>query len=333
MKKTLLALTLLLTLLLPAALTACGNEPDDIEISIFTLNGTTGFGVAPLMDRAKNGESEGKYVFTVRSDASDVTAALINGDADIAMLPTNAAANLWNVTNGGVRILAVNTRGCLYLLCKGETAVTSFADLKGKTVYVPAQNPTVIFTALCQKNGLEIGKDVTVDSVSYAAAANLRDAVASGAVDYAVLPEPMVTIAMSSAKQNGVTLQKSLDLNAEWHRFYPEGSLVQGCVVARTAFLEEHPDAAARFLDEYRASVNDLLEHPAEGAQKIVSAGIFTNAAVAEKALPGCNICYLDGEGMKSAMQTYLSVLLSIQPKSIGGTLPGENFYYLPEQK
>lgn len=166
-------------------------------IRVYSLNGTTGFGMAKLMNDAKNGTASQNYSFEVKSDASDVTTALINGDVDIAALPTNAAANVYNKTQGGVKILAVNTLGCLYLLTNQNATVTSFADLKGKTVYVPAQNPTFIFTYLCQQNGLEIGKDVIIDSQSYAAAANLRDAVAAGVVDIAVLPEPMVTIAMS----------------------------------------------------------------------------------------------------------------------------------------
>lgn len=170
---------------------------DDTTIRVFALNGTTGFGMAKLMNDAKNGTASQNYSFEVKSDASDVTTALINGDVDIAALPTNAAANVYNKTQGGVKILAVNTLGCLYLLTNQNATVTSFADLKGKTVYVPAQNPTFIFTYLCKQNGLEIGKDVIIDSQSYAAAANLRDAVAAGVVDIAVLPEPMVTIAMS----------------------------------------------------------------------------------------------------------------------------------------
>lgn len=169
---------------------------DNTTVRVFTLNGTTGFGMAKLMNDAKSGTASQNYSFEVKSDASVVTDALINGDVDIAALPTNAAANVYNKTQGGVKILAVNTLGCLYLLTNQNTTVTSFADLKGKTVYVPAQNPTFIFTYLCRQNGLEIGKDVIIDS-QYAAAANLRDAVTAGVVDIAVLPEPMVTIAMS----------------------------------------------------------------------------------------------------------------------------------------
>ncbi|MBQ8416821.1 MAG: ABC transporter substrate-binding protein [Clostridia bacterium] len=180
---------------------SCGKA-----INVYTLNGTTGFGMAKLMNDAKNGDTLESYTFSVQSDATIVTAALINGSADIAALPTNAASTVYNKTGGEVCVIAVNTLGCLYLLTNQNETVSSFADLKGKTVYVPAQNPTFIFTYLCKMNGLEIGKDIIIDSSTYAKPADLRTAVAAGLVDIAVLPEPMVTIAINAV--NAANAQK-----------------------------------------------------------------------------------------------------------------------------
>ena len=314
---------LLAALMLLSLMTACKAKTPD-TINIYTLNGTTGFGMAKLL----NDNTEGKYTITVKTDASEVTAALINGDVDIAALPTNAAANVYNKTQGGVKILAVNTLGCLYLLTKEGVTVSSFADLAGKTVYVPAQNPTFIFTDLCKKNNLIPGTDITIDSTSYAKPDALRDALASGAVDIAVLPEPMVTIAVSSAKKNNINLTNALDLTVEWNKVNAEGSLVQGCVVVRTEFLETYPEAVAEFLTAYEASINYLNENPAQAAQMIADNGIFANATVAEKAIPKCNVCYLDGAEMKAAMEVYLTALSGINAASIGGAMPSEDFYY-----
>ncbi len=296
-------------------------------LNVYTLNGTTGFGMAKMIADNKT-KTDSIYKFAVKTDASEVTAALINGDVDIAALPTNAAANVYTKTNGGVKILAVNTLGCLYLLVKDGVEVSSMADLRGKTVYAPAQNPTFIFTDLCKKNNLIPGTDITIDSTSFAQPANLRDAIASGAIEIAVLPEPMVTMAISKATSNGVTLKNAMDLTAEWDKVNPAGSLVQGCVVVRTAFLEQYPDAVEMFLTEYEASVNYLLENVSAGAQLIVEAGIFAQAAVAEKAIPKCNICFVTGDTMKSAMKLYLKALYDINPMSVGGALPADDFYY-----
>lgn len=329
MKTKILAL-LLATLMLASLFVACKKEEpkDDAPIRIYTLNGTTGFGMAKLMNDSADGK---KYEITVKTDAADVTAALITGDVDIAALPTNAAANVYNKTEGGVKILAVNTLGCLYLLTKDGVTVSSFEDLRGKTICVPAQNPAFIFTDLCKKNGLTPGTDITIDSTSYAQPANLRDAVASGAVEIAVLPEPLATVAMAKAKQAGITLKNAMDLTKEWDKVNTPGSLVQGCVVVRTEYLEKNPEKVKAFLDDYKASIEYLNANVADAAQMIESTGIFAQAAVAEKAIPKCNVCYLDGTAMKSAMEVYLTALMNINAGSIGGKLPGADFYYNAE--
>ena len=329
MKLRLFALLLSLVLLLPVV--SCTVPQDETEINIYTLNGTTGFGMAKLMSDAKSDEALSGYKFEVKSDASDVTAALINGDADIAALPTNAASNVYNVTNGKVKILAVNTLGCLYLLTNQNATAKSFEDLKGKTVYVPAQNPTFIFKYLCEKNGLTVGKDITIDSTSYAAPAALKDAVAQGVVDLAVLPEPMVTLATSAAKKSGAaTLTVAMDLTEQWNLVSEKDTLVQGCVVVRSEFLESHPEAVTKFLAAYKESIQYLEEDLEAASQMIKDNGIFTNAEVAKAAIPKCNVCYMDGAAMKSAMNTYLSVLYGINPAAVGGALPADDFYYIP---
>lgn len=319
---------LVLALLMLFSLVACNQKKDDVTTKIYTLNGTTGFGMAKMMNDNKNSTSEQKpYEFTVKADASDVTAALINGDADIAALPTNAAANVYQKTNGGVEILAVNTLGCLYLLSTDGTTVASFEDLRGKTVYVPAQNPTFIFKYLCQENGLTVGTDIFIEN-QYAQPAALKDAVASGSVALAVLPEPMVTIATNAGAQNSVTVANVMDLSEEWDKISPQGVLVQGCVVVRKEFLQAHPEAVKKFLTDYKASIAYLTENLDNASQMIVDNGIFTNAGVAKKAIPNCNVTYMDGDNMKTAMKNYLSVLYSIAPASVGNALPEDDFYY-----
>ena len=289
--------------------------------TVMVLNGTTGFGMAKLMADAADGAAGLDYAFSVESDASAVSAALVNGTCDIAALPTNAAAAVYNKTQGGVQLLALNTRGVLYLVVNSQSGpvVESLADLEGMTVYAPAQNPTFIFKAICQAAGV----DVTVDD-TYAQPADLRTALAAGEVDMAVLPEPMVTIAMAA----NADLTVALDLTAEWDKVYPAGSLVQGCVVARTAFVEENPQAVDTFLAEYAGSVALLDADPDAAAALIEQTGVFAQAAVARKAIPNCNVCFLTGGEMKTAMSGYLSVLYDLAPESVGGALPGDDFYY-----
>ncbi len=293
----------------------------NLDVSVMVLNGTTGFGMAKLMADAEAGEAALNYSFSVETDASNVTAALISGSTDIAALPTNAAATVYNKTEGGVQIAAINTLGVLYLVVNSDNAaVSSLEDLEGMTVYVPAQNPTFIFRAITEAAGVSVEIDNT-----YAQPADLRTALASGEVDIAVLPEPMVTIACAANE----SLSVALDLTAAWDEVQEPGSLVQGCVVVRTAFAEEHPDAVAAFLEEYEASIAYLTENTDDAAQLIEQTGVFPQAAVAKKAIPNCNVCFLTGEEMKAAMNRYAEIMFSLEPASVGGAIPGDSFYFV----
>ena len=288
-------------------------------VNVMVLNGTTGFGMASLMDAAANGQAAQEYNFTVETDASNIVAALANGSADIAALPTNAAATVYNKTQGKVQVLALNTLGVLYLVTDGSVTVESMADLAGQTVYAPAQNPSFIFQHLVDANGVE---NVTVDN-TYAQPADLNTAVASGEVAIAVLPEPMVTVARSKNPD----LKVALDLTAEWDKVSEPGSLVQGCVVVRKDFVAENSVAVTTFLDEYGASIEALTTDVEGTAAKIEANGIFTKAAVAAKAIPNCNVCFIIGEEMQAALSQFLDIMYGVAPASVGGAVPGDDFY------
>lgn len=346
MKLRILALLFVFTTLF--SLASCNKTKDNetfeqkppLEVRVYTLNGTTGFAMAKLMEDAENGAfTTEKYTFEVKSDASEVLAALINGTVDIAALPTNAASVVYNKTKGGVKMLAINTLGCLYLVNSGERINNSSLKdtLSEKTVYAPAQNPTFILQYLCEKNGLKVIHEgtpkkgqVLIDSTSYAAPAALRDAVASGEVTLAVLPEPMVTLASNKAKQDNRELFIEKDLTAEWDKLDKQhtNTLVQGCIVVRNEFLEEHPYAVDSFLKEYQKSISYLNENVDEAAALIVKHGIFANEAVAKAAIPNCNVRYIEGAQMKNAVNFYLSKIMTVNADSIGGQLPSEEFYY-----
>ena len=299
----------------PAAEEAVADP--ELPVRVMTLNGTTGFGMAGLIADAAEGNAALNYDFSVETDASNITAALVSGDVDIAALPTNAAAALYNKTGGKVQVLALNTRGVLYVVSDGSEEISSLQDLDGKTVYAPAQNPTFIFRTLCDAAGV----NVTIDN-TYAQPADLNTAAASGEVALAVLPEPMVTI----ARAQNAALTPVLDVTAEWDKVFTPGSLVQGCVVVRTAFAAEHPAETKAFLEEYGKSVA-LLEDPAAAAQAIEACGIFAKAAVAEKAIPRCNLCFITGADMQAALSAFLETMAASAPESIGGAVPAEDFY------
>lgn len=315
---------ILLTVALLLSFAGCGGKAAPASVRVMVLSGSTGFGMAGLMHAQAAGESAQDYAITLENDASNVTAALISGSVDIAALPTNAASVVFNKTQGAVQALALNTQGVLYLLSGGET-VGSFSDLRGRTVYVPAQNPTFIFTCLCEANGLKVGEDVMIDN-TYAQPADLRTALASGEVELAVLPEPMVTVALAANE----ALSVQLDLTEEWDKVEPEGTLVQGCVVVRKEFAEAYPDQVKTFLEEYGASIALCAEDPDTSASYIVEAGIVPKEGVAKAALSRCNLCFFTGEEMKTRLSDYLACMAQVDAAGIGGAVPTDDFYYIP---
>lgn len=335
-------LTLILAVCMLTTFVSCGTTPAEttaapetttkteepsaldntLPVRVSVLNGTTGFGIAKLMNDHKNGNAALNYSFAVETDAANINAGLIKGEIDIAALPTNAASNLYNKTNGEVTVLALNTLGVLYVVENGST-VKSLADLEGKTVYCPAQNPAFIFEAICKSSGV----NVTIDT-TYAQPAALMSIMAESTEGMlAVLPQPVLTVAMS--KNQNLTV--ALDLTAEWKNAVGSDSLVQGCIVVRNEFLSAHPNEVVKFLEEYKASIEFVNQNPTEASEMVVELGIYTGAAaVAAKAIPSCNIVYMDGNAMKTALSAFLETMYGFKPASVGGALPADNFYFIP---
>ena len=338
MKKIrLIALILTLVLSLSVLLVACDTAPEtdtqkgsdqesevtldrDLKINITVLNGTTGFGAAKMISDTKDGKSELNYNFAVDTNPANIQAGLINGSIDIAALPTNAAAALYKKSNGAVKIAAVNTLGVLYLMTNGEE-IASIADLNGKTVYCPANNPAYIFEAILTANGLKVGEDVTLQTLTEPA--DVQKALASGEAKIAVLPEPLA----SAARAANNNLKTPLDFTAEWEKAYGENTLMQGCIVVRTEWAEAHANELAKFLKDYKASIEFTNSNAKNASEMIVAAGIFAKAPIAEKAIPKCNIVYIDGGEMAEALNVFLTKLFAVNPKAVGGAIPDSNIY------
>lgn len=323
MKKKLitLAMTLAITLSLFAG---CGSsEENDVTIRLGGLKGPTSMGLAKLLTDAGEEKSESRIEYTLAVTADELTPALIQGNLDMAAVPSNLASVLYNKTEGQISVLAVNTLGVLYIVDK-EGSVHSFADLKGKTIYATGQGATPEYTLkyLLRQNGLDPEKDVTLEFKSEPTEIVSIMKSTDGEV-VAMLPQPFVTVASSNVEG----LNIALDLNAEWNALNNGSSLVTGVLVARNDFLEKNPEAVATFLSEYQASTAYANSNVGE-VSKMIEALDIVKAAIAQKALPQCNITYLDGADMKEAVSGYLQILYDQNPQSVGGALPADDFYY-----
>ncbi len=299
-----------------------GGKKEPSTIRIAGLKGPTSMGLVKLMEDASADKTENNYEFAVYATADEVTPKLIQGELDMAAVPANLASVLYNNTDGAIQILAVNTLGVLYITELGDT-VQSIEDLKGKTLYATGKgsSPEYALRYLLSEHGMDPDKDLTIEWKSEATEiVALLSETGSG---IAMLPQPYVFVAKGAVPD----LRVAIDLNQAWADLDNGSLMITGVLIARKDFVEKNPDAVNAFLKEYKGSTEYVNANVAEAAAWIEKFDIF-KAAVAEKAIPYCNITYIDGQEMQTAMEGYLNVLFEQNPKSVGGKLPDDGFYF-----
>lgn len=331
--------TLLVAIVAVFALAACsggssttpsGSEPagseaaaEDVTVRVASLKGPTSIGLAELMQRADAGETDQSYDFQMFAAADELNPLVIKGEVDIALVPANVAAILFNKTEGGVTVVDINTLGVLYCVA-ADDSIQSVADLAGRTVVLTGkgQTPEFVVNYLLEQAG--IADQVTLeykDEPTEVVAALSADPNAIG-----ILPQPFVTAAC--AKNEALSVR--FGLTEAWAEVAPEGSqMVTGVTVVRTEFLQEHPEAVAQFMLDQANSVQMVNEDPQTYGQVVADLGIVDAAPIATAAIPGCNLVCITGAEMQAALEGYYGVLFDADPSSLGGALPTAEFYYV----
>ena len=299
------------------------NESSLGTIKLGGLKGPTSIGMVKLLDDAKKGSLSYSVTFDMETAPDVMAPKLLNGEVDIATLPVNMGSVLFNKSDGKVVMLDASTLGVLYILEKGDMNIKSIDDLKGKTIVAHGQGATPEYSLgyILSAHGMDINKDVTMDWKSsadevLAAVENMDSAVV-------MLPQPFVTVAQT--KMPG--LQTVLDLTKEWDAIGTGGKLITAGIFVRSDFLESNKQLIDEFLDDYTDSVKWINEN-VEEASKLVEENDIIKAPVAAKAIPYCNMVSITGDEMKKDAEDYLKTLFDADPKSVGGALPGEEFYY-----
>ena len=333
-------LALCLALAMCLSLAACGGTEEEttdetpaeetpaeesVNVRVAALKGPTAMGMVKLMSDSGSAEADtagSTYEFTLAASADEVSPKLMQGELDIACVPANLASVLYNRTEGGIVTLAVNTLGVLYIVENGN-AVQSMADLAGKTIVASGKTSTPEYALryLLSENGIDPDTGLTIDWKSEHS--ECVAALASGTATVAMLPQPFVTVAQTQLPD----LRIALDLTEEWDALDNGSAMLTGVVVARADFVAEHPAAVEQFLTSYAESVDWVNDNTADAAALIGGYDIV-DAAVAEKALPYCNIVCITGTEMMDMLSGYLSVLWEQSPESVGGAMPNDDFYY-----
>lgn len=317
--KTFIAAVLCAGLISGCTASETPNSPETIKIT--ALSGPTSMGMTKLME---DSESENlPYDFNIVGAVDEISPLIIQGNTDICCVPANLASVLFNKTEGGVKVMAINTLGVIYICENGGNTVTSVADLKGKTIYASGKGatPEYALNYILTQNGIDPENDVDIQWKSEHA--ECVAAITSGEGGIAMLPQPFVTVAQSQNEGINVVL----DLTEEWDKLENGSSMLTGVVIVRTEFAEQYPEAVERFLESYGQSVEYVNANVSDAAQLVEKFGII-KAAVAEKAIPKCNIVCIKGAEMKEKLSGYLNVLFEQNPQAVGGALPTDDFYY-----
>ncbi len=302
-----------------------GTDDGDAEgepLNVAFMKGPTGIGASYLMERNANGETATQYNITVEADVQNVNAALIQGELDIAAVPTNVAALLYNKTGGEVQIVAINTLGVLYILEKGDS-IEEIGDLAGKTIYATGQgsNPQFVLEYILEESGLAVGDTVNVE---YLPSDELATKMAAGQLDVCMLPVPNATSVLMKNEE----VRAALNVADVWEDVTGGDSvLTQGCIVARKSVTDEE---LREFLEEYRASIDYMKDENNldSAAELAVKYEIVAAEPVAKRALPDCNLTYMDGrDEMKQSLNGYFEILFAANPESVGGSVPDDTFY------
>ena len=302
---------------------ASASTADPVRIA--GLKGPTTMGLVNLLPMQEEGTASLSYDLQLYGTADEIVPLLTKGELDMAAIPANLAATLYQKTGGGIQVMAVNTLGVLYVVEKGDT-VQSVADLKGRTILSTGKGttPEYVLRYILAQNGLDPDTDVTIEFYSEATEVTAQMALAEDAI--AVLPQPYVT----SASMQDETLRVALDLTEEWDKVC-DTQLITGVTVVRTAYAQEHPDVVAAFLEDYAASAAAAVSDLDGTAALCEEQGVVAKAAIAKAALPACNIVCITGDAMQADAAGYLQVLYDADPASVGGAMPDEGFYWMGE--
>lgn len=328
MKRKILSLILVFALLV--FLSACQSNKADTKkddekstVRIASMKGPTSIGLVKLYDNASDNKTANNYDYRICGTADEIATGLIKGELDAACVPANLAGVLYNKTEGKIKIAAVNTLGVLYILSKGVD-ISSVADLKGQTIYTTGQGTTPEYTLrhILSENGIDPDKDVTIEYMSEATEVLQKASAMDSAV--VMLPEPFVEV----AKTKDSAFETVIDLTKEWEKIHDDSSIVTGVLVVSEDYASSNENALKTFLEEYKASSENATANIEETASLLEKYDII-KTAIATKAIPYCNICFITGDEMVSKVTGYFKVLFDANPDSLGKKLPDNDIFYI----
>lgn len=304
------------------------SEACDVNVGL--IMGPPSMGLGWFINEAGNGNTYNHYDMTVAGiDYSALAASLNENTYQIITCPSNVAAILYNNEDlqCGVKVISINNTGLLYIVTT-DTSVETLEDLKGRTVYAIGEGgpPEYTFEYLMDKSGLSKDVNLSFRSTPFEVVNLLQDEENS----IALLPQPFVEVAGLLVPD----LKVPIDITAEWDKWNTDSQAesITTVSVVREDFLEAHEQAVVEYLNMAKQSTDYTLSHVEEAAAWTEEFETFLNPEVAVSAIPKCNICTITGEEMKEKLGGFINIMYQFNPDAVGGSIPDDDFYYIPPE-
>ncbi len=296
-----------------------GKEAPPVRVA--GLSGVSGLAMVKLIDEPGLGGRP--ITHSIFKSPDLLMGKIITGEVDIAALPINTAAILYN-KGVPVQIASVIGWGVMYLI--GDAKVKDWPDLKGQTVLAPAKGavPDLLFRYMLVKNSLNPEEDLTIQYVG--SPVELAQLTAGGTAPLAVLPEPWVTQVI----ERNPKVQVLLDFQQEWQRIEKQGQTYpQTCIVVNRKFAAANREFVRLYLKELEGAMEWLNQNP-EPAGVLAEKHVQISANAVRKGLARCNLHFINALKARPEIDRFLLRLSELAPDAIGGKLPDEKIYYQP---
>ena len=335
MKKLLIILLVLsLCAMTVFSFAACSEKTTTTnEITIAVPDGGPALGMSYLM---KNYATIGntQVTYKIVDGANGIKSAVMSGEADVAIMPTNMAAILYN--NGiEIQVVGTNSYGLLYMLSNTVAPADFTLDsLKGQVLHTVGQGgtPEIVLKKVLEGAGIEYVEDDTavtgkVAIKYHAEGTTIIGGLKQGTIHFAVLGEPAVSTAIQKV---GGNLNIVCDLQEKWKTAAnTEASYPQTSLVAKKSLIASDP-TLIKLIAQYTVDCAHALEtedaapYIAElKAREATVPDTFGAAGVART-----NITPAFGDTAKADIVAYFNILKDFKPQLIGGKLPDDGFYY-----
>lgn len=290
------------------------------SFTVASISGPAALGFVKAMEPGINPQVRlGDTVqYTFEADEEAMYAQLLEGKADMAVVPAETAAKLYR-EGAGYQLAAVNTGGYLYLLSADES-INAVSDLRGKAVTIVGEGSAadVVFRHLLTQAGIDPDNDLTLTYAESAETA-MENVTNSGLI---LLSEPWVTDLLDENNDFSI----ALDIREEWMRANGEGVPLT-CLIVKKEIPVDRAEEWDLFVADYQDSIEWINNNPAETAELLDKHEIGITKEQAEGVISRSNLEYLDATKAKSAVEKYLNLFLEANPDAIGGSMPDTEFY------